>query len=456
MSKSMLVTTPFLLLLLDYWPLRRITKFGWKSVRSLIIEKTPFFVLSAVSCIVTFFVQRSGGAVVATATVPMVARVENVFISFARYLEKLFWPRDLSIYYPHPWGAWPAWQVNSAYLLIAGISVAALLVRKKYAPAFVGWFWFVGTLVPVIGIIQVGTQTMADRYMYFPAIGILLLVVWSCSDLARDWLGCRWILGAAGVSVLICCATLTIRQLGYWRNSEQLFQHAAASGYDCDFVELYLAAALGARGANEEALAHIQNAERLNPSDGYTRMYVSFHLDRLGRVEEALTKVGEAIALTPNLARAYFFRGLYLEKLNRPEQAITAYQNAVERDGLEELKFARYNLGVLLEHVGRIEEAIAQYQGELRVNPRYLEAYNNLGRALLAKERPPDAEKQFRAAIRIQPNFAEAHNNLGGALYLQGKRKEAITEFREALRLRPDYDDARKNLDNIVAGDDSK
>ena len=455
MSKSMLVTTPFLLLLLDYWPLARAQRSEVSGQRSvvggLIIEKAPFFTLSAVSAVVTFLVQRKGGTVETLATIPMVSRIENIFISYARYLEKLFWPRDLSIYYPHPWGAWPAWQVNSALVLIAGISVLALLLRKKYPPAFVGWFWFVGTLVPVIGIVQVGSQTMADRYMYFPAIGIFILVTWSCSDFTRDWSARRWILGGTGASILVCCAMLTIRQLRYWRGSEQLFQHAAASGYDCDFVEVNLAAGLSVRGANEEALTHVRKAERLNPTDGYTRMYVGIYLDKAGHTEEALTKMREAIQLSPRLARAYLNEGLLLEKLGESNQALAAYDKAAELDGpLHELRFARYNSGVLLDQFGRTEEAIRQYRDELKVNPQYPEAYNNLGKDLLAEERLNEAAAQFRTAIRIRPDFAEAHNNLGGVLYSAGNKADAAVEFREALRLRPDYEDAKKNLDNLV------
>ncbi len=456
MSKSMLVTTPFLLLLLDYWPLRRISKPGWKGIRPVIIEKVPFFCLSAVSAVVTFLVQRNGGAVGSLTRIPVVPRIENTFISFVRYLEKLFWPRDLSIYYPHPWGAWPAWQVNSACVFIAGISVIVLVIRKKYPPAFVGWFWFVGTLVPVIGIIQVGTQTMADRYTYFPAIGIFILVVWSCSDFARGRPGGRWLLGAAGAAIVLCCATLTIRQLGYWRDSEQLFQHAAAAGYDCSFVEVYLAAGLSSRGANEEALAHMRRAERLNPTDGYTRMHVSIYLDRTGHTEEALTKVQEAIRLSPTLPKAYFIEGLLLEKLDQSKQALAAYEKAVELDQLHELQFARYNSGVLLDKFGRTEEAIHRYRAELKVNPRYAEAYNNLGKALLAEHRLDEAAAQFQSAIRIRPDFAEAHNNLGGAFYFADKKADAAAEFRKALRLRPDYEDAKKNLDNLVHGNGSK
>ncbi len=449
MSKPMLVTTPLLLILLDYWPLRRVADIRWKAVHPLLVEKVPFFVMSAASCVVTFLVQQSGGAVMSVVSVPIGVRIENSVVSYCRYLRKLVWPSDLAIYYPFT-GSWQLWQVGASLIFLLTISAVVIVSRKRYRPAFVGWFWFLGTLLPVIGIIQVGSQAIADRYMYFPAIGIFILVTWGVSDFAHRRAAHHWILWSGGIVVAFCCAILTARQLRCWRDSETLFRHAAAVGYDCGFVELSLGGALMDRGAFDEALTHLSVAKRSSPDDASVPLNLAVLFDKMDRVDEALKEVEEAIQISPMLAKAHFFYGLLLEKAGRQEQAMGAYERAARLN--RDLQLVRYNLGILFESVGRTEDAITQYRAELKLNPNFPEAFNNLGRALLAQQDRAAAAKQFREAIRIRPNFAEGHNNLGGVLYLEGKRDEAIVEFREALRLRPDYDDAKRNLKGAEAG----
>jgi protein O-mannosyl-transferase len=447
MCKPMLVTTPFVLLLLDYWPLRRLRGVPARKDAPVLREKIPFLLLSAGSCLITFAAQRGGGAVMSLAGFPLDLRIENTFISYCRYVEKILWPRDLVVYYPYPY-SWPATEVLPAVLVVVAISVVVILARKRQPAAFVGWFWYLGTLVPVVGILQVGTQSIADRYTYFPSIGVFILLTWSLADFGRRLPGFRWGLGGAAAAVVASCAFLTVRQIGYWRNSETLFRHAVEAGYDKSVAELHLGMALDDRGATKQALLHLRAAKRLNPLNPYTRFTLAELLDKEGQTEEAMKEIQDAIRLLPTYARAYFFQGLLLEKVDRPEQALLAYEKAAELD--PDLPLVRYNLAVLLDHDGRVEEAIVQYRGELKVNPRWPAAYNNLGKDLLLQQHVDEAVKQFRKAIQILPDYAEAHNNLGAALYLQGKRDEAIPEFREALRLQPKYQDAKNNLHSAL------
>jgi len=452
MSKSMLVTTPFVLLLLDYWPLERFSE-SKRAALHLVLEKTPFFILAASSSLVTFLAQKRAGAVGSLTIFPIDARIENAFVSYCRYIGKLFVPRDLAVFYPHP-GAWKVWQADSAILTIICISILALLIRRRYSPFFVGWFWYVGTLVPVIGIIQVGSQTMADRYTYFPSIGIFILVTWAIADISARVRVSPPLLWVTGGMIVAGCSILTARQLTYWRNSATLFQHAVDSGQDCSFVELYLGTGLGDQGHREEALAHLYRAEQLNPRDSDIRLLLGVALDKAGRVNEALSKVREAIQLSPDSVRANFYLGLLMEELGRPKEALIAYQDAVRNK--QDVEFLRYNLGILLEKSGRVDEAITQYQGELSLNPNFPEGHNNLGKALLSQNRTAEAEREFRSALKLRPDFSEAHNNLGGAFYFQGRKTEAIAEFREALRLWPDYEDAKRNLETSLSDKGAK
>jgi protein O-mannosyl-transferase len=444
MSKPMLVTTPFLLLLLDCWPLKRFSTTGrWKTAISLVVEKIPFFVFAAVSSVITFIAQKQGGAVGSFINFSFDARMENAFVSYCRYLGKLFVPRDLAVFYPNP-GAWSMGQANSAIVLIVTISILALLIHRRYPPFFVGWFWFVGTLIPVIGIIQVGSQAMADRYTYFPAIGIFILTTWSIADLFAQLRFPRPILAAGGSGAVVLLSLLTIRQLTYWRNSTTLFQHAVDAGQECDVVEQYLGMASADLGRNEEAVAYLRKAEQLNPRNGYVRLILGTVLDKEGHTQAAFQEVRQAALLGASLSKTYFYEGLLLEKVGRRAEALSAYEKAAAVN--DDLPFVHYNLAVLLQQLGRTQEAIVQYRAELKRNPRLPEAYNNLGKALLATNQTNEAIRAFRAAIQFRPNFAEAHNNLGGALYLQGQKEEALAEFRKALQLRPDYSDAKKNL----------
>jgi len=414
MSKPMLVTTPFLLLLLDYWPLDRLrfTAKGapFKEISRLTLEKVPFLAMSLLSCVVTYLVQQHGGAV--STSLSLAQRLSNALVSYCRYLGKTLWPEDLSVLYPHP-GQWPLWQVLLAGAVIAALTVAVMLWarRRPYLP--VGWFWFLGTLVPVIGFVQVGIQSMADRYSYVPAIGLFLMVAWGVPECLPALPRRGSALAGAAALVLVLCAFLTGRQIAFWRNSETLFRRAT-------------------QVTSKNFLAYNN---------------LGFYLAGHGKVNEAMEDYRQALAINPLYEDALNNLGYSLAGLKRHAEAIPLYEAALRiRPNHVEV---HNNLGNALSEVGRLPEAIQHYRFVLKQQPDHADAHNNLGIALAMQGKLEEALEHFRAAIRFRPNYASAHSNLGNGLAAQHKFDEAITEYQESLRVNPKDPQAHNNLGNV-------
>ena len=262
MSKPMVVTLPCVLLLLDYWPCAMRTlnpQLSTSRCWRLVTEKIPFFALAAVASVVTFVVQKRGGAVAAGENLPLGARGGNALISYCRYLGKLFWPTDLAVFYPHP-GQWPMAKVLLAGGLLLGISGLLLVQRRRFPFLLMGWLWFLGTLVPVIGLVQSGDQAMADRFTYVPSLGVLILAVWGAYELTRRW-RCHVIaLSVAGSAAIVLCLVLTRQQLGYWQDSEALFRHALEVTENNYIAHCGLGDALVKKGQIDEAISQYQEA----------------------------------------------------------------------------------------------------------------------------------------------------------------------------------------------------
>jgi tetratricopeptide (TPR) repeat protein len=440
MSKPMLVTWPFVLLLLDYWPLAR-----FKSNRAwlLVAEKIPFFALMMATSIVTFAVMKQEGPVVSLKNLPLGARIGNALISYCRYLGKLFWPTDLAVFYP-PSGKWPLAQVLLAGGLLLGITVMFILKRGRYPFLLMGWLWFVGTLVPVIGLVQVGDQAMADRYTYIPLLGVLILTVWGAYELTRRWRHHEPALLVAGCMAIVLCLGLTRQQLGYWQDSETLFRHALAVTENNYLAHNNLGNALGMKDQTDEAINQFQEAIRLKPNyaDAFNNLGVA--LDEKGQTDEAIRQFQEAIRLKPDDVAVHNNLGSALVEKGQIDEAIRKLQEAIRLN--PDYAEAHNNLGVALNKKGQTDEAINQYQETIRLKPDYAKARNNLGNALLKKGHTDDAINQYREAIHLKPNYAEAYYSLGTALGRRGQIDEAISQFQEAIRLKPDYADAQNNL----------
>jgi tetratricopeptide (TPR) repeat protein len=390
MSKPMVVTLPFVLLLLDFWPLERFSRFTFHVSRSekpltesavrLICEKLPFFALTLAASVVTYFVQTSGRALWSPVGLSFSSRLENALWAYERYISKTFWPVDLSIYYPHPYH-WPAGlAIGAAFLLALWSGLFIWRARQNpYLP--VGWFWFLGTLVPTIGLVQVGSQSMADRYMYIPSIGLFILVVWGLDDFLNWRPHWRRIMTLAGGVALAGCLVVTRIQLSYWQNSIRLFRHAIEATTD-NFV-------------------------------AYTCLGET--LRDLGMNKEALMLCTEAVRISPNSP------------------------------------VAQYNFGMALLQNQRLGEAIEHLDAAARLAPCNSEIQYNLGLVFLLHNKPDEAARYFTAALVETPDFAEAHRRLAQALSQQFKSKEAIFHYRAALRLKPDFADALNELAWILA-----
>ena len=429
MAKPMLVTLPFVLILLDYWPLGRTpfspvggrtyfregnflapqTHSGSFTAGRLVVEKIPLIILSLLSSIMTLFAQQSGEAIAPLQQLSVMTRIANAFVSYSGYILKTFWPTDLAVFYPHP-GTWPVWQVSWSVLLFVGITVFVLWGVRSYPYLGVGWLWYLGALIPVIGLVQVGSQAMADRYTYVPLIGLFIMISWGFSDLIKKWRHRKAFLGSLSGVVLIILMILAWFQAQHWKNSITLFEHAL-------------------KVTEGNYLAHNN---------------LGMALKNDGRLDEAIEHFRAAINVKPNYAPAYNNLGFVLTLQGKTEEGILFYLKALEiKHGDVDVRF---NLGEALVRMGRVEEAIVEYREALKLKPESSVIHNNLAVALTKAGNYYDAVKEYREALRLQPDHAGAHNNLAMVLAYQGYLEEAIGHFREAVRIQPGYANAHYNL----------
>jgi protein O-mannosyl-transferase len=448
----MLVTWPFVMLLLDYWPLRRLVFTTPNSQRSTILrlvgEKIPFFVLAASASVVTFWVQQHGGAMRAVEKLSLSGRCVNALVSYSRYLGKLFWPADLAVFYPLP-AHWPVGKVVLAGGLTLGLSVLVWAQRRRRPYLLMGWLWFLGTLVPVIGLVQVGGQAMADRYTYLPSLGVLLLTVWGGCELIRRWKYQAMASSVAGGTAVVLCLALTQRQLGYWQNSELLFQHALDVTEDNVLAHKNLGDALYQQGHIVDAIGQFQEALRLNPDDAMSHYDLGTAFSQQGRNVEAIGQFQEALRLNPDDAMSHYNLGVVFYQIGRLDEAIVQYRQALRFES--DYADAHNNLGVALCKKGQRDEAISQMQEAIRLKPDFAQAHFNLGTTLCQQLRIAEGIGQFQEAVRLKPDDARFHYSLGLAFYQQGRTDEAVGQFQEALKLEPGNADARQKLADALA-----
>lgn len=453
MSKPMLVTLPFVLVLLDYWPLGRLglpaavgPAFP-SSRRRVIVEKLPLLALAAGSCLVTFYAQ--GEAVAPIDLVPLSSRVANAVVSYAAYVGDLFYPVGLAVFYPHPGGGLPIGKVVASAFFVAGISACALLWRRRFPFLFVGWFWYMGMLIPVIGLVQVGSHAMADRYTYLPQIGLCLSVAWGAARLVASSQKCRGVCGAAAVLALLVLMGLAWRQTAYWRDSETLWARALACTARNFVVHYNLGDALAERGKVDAAIDQYRWALDIRPTSVEANYNLGNCLAKKGQASAAITHYRKALEIKPDHAKAHNNLGIALERSGRTGAAGAHYRRALEID--PDFADARYNLGNALAAEGLSDAAIDQYRKALEINPGHARAHNNLGTALERKRQADAAVFHYRRALEIRPDFAEAHNNLGIALEGRGQVEAAVVHYRKALEIKADYADAHHNLGIALA-----
>ena len=456
MAKPMLVTLPFTLLLLDWWPLGRWD--GSAASRStagasvadsavgpgpggtiatgqgagrgskracglagLVLEKAPFFAMSAASCVVTFVVQRSGGAVQRLQDFTFTERLANAVLSYATYLRKTIWPSSLAIVYPHPHIGLTAFSVIGSALLLAAITVAALWRAERAPYLAVGWLWYLGTLVPVIGLVQVGAQAMADRYTYVPLAGLFIAIVWGAAEMGKGVRALRQALTAAAVASLAVLLAVTRVQQAHWSDNEKLFEHALAVTSNNWLAQNNLGVVLFERGRLEEATVHYLEAVRIWPGFAEAHNDLGLVAVRQGRISEGIEHYEQAIRLQPEFERAHNNLGAALGRQGRTVEAIEEFNRAL---GIKpDFAGAHVNLGKALVGAGRIEEGIEQYRQALRIDPDFAAAHNNLGVALANTNRMPEAREHFARAVGLDPGFEEARENLRAAEQALGKSR---------------------------------
>jgi tetratricopeptide (TPR) repeat protein len=451
MSKPMLVTLPFVLLLLDFWPLGRFVPVSTPTFRRLFGEKIPFFLLSLGASVAAIYTQRASNAVASLDWISPGARVANAFVSYARYLGKTFWPDDLAVFYPHP-TSWPLLAVLAAAALL--VIVSAVVVRCSQRQPFltVGWFWFVGTLVPVIGLVQVGGQSLADRYTYVPLIGLFIGLVWSVNALfnpSQRSLNSSPSLAIGAGLVLLVCAGLTIRQMRHWRNSETLFRHTLAVTQNNAIAHVNLASTLLDQNRFAEAAEQCQLALQIRPDSPEALKNLGLAFAGSGRWDEAITQYERALQINPKDDKALNSLGLALANQGKLAAAEAFFRRALEsKAGSVE---ALSNLGLALALQGRMEEAMNCYQRALTINPREVKVLNNLGLALASLQRWDEALDYYRRALVLNPEYLDALVNSGAALASQEKFPEAITNYRRALQIKPDSLEALFNLGVTLA-----
>src|SRR2546421_10440158 len=323
MSKPMLVTSPFVLLLLDYWPLDRVKGQLWKRLA----EKIPLLALSAVSSVTTFLVQK--GAVGRTEELPILERINNAIVSYVLYIWQMLWPVNLAVFYPHPENRLPLWEIVSCLLLLICITAAAILLRKQRSYLITGWFWYLGMLVPVIGLVQVGWQGHADRYTYLPQIGLYIAGTWAVADLTASWRRQRIFVGAVALLVigaLTCCAWI---QTSYWRDSETLFTHALAVTRHNDVAENNLGIIFLQKGQLDDAISRLQAAIDLRPENGPAHNNLAKALPQTGRVAEAMVHYRKFLEIEPQNVEARNILGTALIQQGHMRQAIEQWQDAL-------------------------------------------------------------------------------------------------------------------------------
>ena len=415
MAKPMLVTMPCVLLLLDYWPLDRL-KNGIH--RQVILEKIPFFIFSALSAVITVFAQKSGGAVKSLAAYPLDVRIANSLVSYMAYIEKMLWPSKLTFLYPHP-GMPQIWKTAAAVMLIVCISGLVIRQTRQRPYLIAGWLWYLGTLVPVIGLVQVGLQSMADRYTYIPLIGLFIMTAWSIPDLLSETRYGNTVLAALSGVIFSLMMAITWVQTGYWNNSMKLFEQALAVTENNCMVHNNMGIILQQQGKLDGAIAHYAEALRLKPDHAGFVNNMGTALEEQGKLDEAARYYLKSLELNPGLARPHNNLAYILEKQGKADEAVRHYLEALKLN--PDYTDAHINLGALLFREGKTDEAVAHFQEVLRIKGDDSAAYNNLGIASVKRGNIREAMAYFRKAVEADPANKDAYNNLKAVSAASGK-----------------------------------
>ena len=455
MAKPMLVTLPFVFLLLDLWPLQRfkfrknaytgaVEFFGFKAILQLIWEKIPLFALVAVASTLTFIAQQSEGAVKALEVLSLKVRVENALVSYVSYVLKAIWPSNLAVFYPHPGNTLPAWQIIVAALLIALSIFLSMRTLKKYPYIAVGLFWYLGTLIPVIGLVQVGNQAMADRYTYIPLIGLFIIVSWGVFDFLKKWHYHTIILILSAISAICVLAVCTFLQVGYWQNGITLFEHAIKVTNKNCVAHNNLGVLLSKEEKFDRAVFHYDEVLKIKPNDSRALYNKGCSLREKGNLDKAAFFFKESLKIRPDNAKAHNELAYILFVQGKPDEAVLHYRNAlkIKPDSTDVYN----NLANVLSFQGELDKAVSLYKEALRLDPENVDAHYNIGLFYKRQRKLKKAMTHLTKAIKIDPDYAKAYNEIGVILFQQGKYKKAGVFFSKAVQIRPNYKEAQKNI----------
>jgi len=452
MSKPMAITLPFILLLLDYWPLGRLrigkedqrpkpfTAPSLKTIRQnvpishLFIEKVSLFSIAVVVGLFTLFSTWGIKSLSSLENLSLIVRIENAAVSYIEYILKMIWPNPLAVLYPYP-TTLPVWKVVCTTLLLLTITVLVTLGRRKRPYLIVGWLWYLITLLPVIGLLQAGYQSMADRFMYLPMTGLLIMMIYGISDMYKKWPYKRLTLTILSILLVITLMVSTRAQVKLWRNSETLFRHTLQVTNNNYFIHNHLGAALLKQGNDQEALIHFKRSLDINPYYADAHCNIGVLLLRQGKYREAIPSFIAALQNKPHSVEALTNLGIILSKYGKVKEAMDHFSEAIRiNPSYEE---AYFNQGNLLLQMRKYDEAIHYFNKALRINSKNPKTYNNLGLALLGLGNAEKAMDSYRKALGINPDDADTHCNLGSLFTQQGKYEKAISHFTEALRINP-------------------
>ena len=444
MSKQMIVTLPLVALLLDVWPLSRLRTHP----RRVILEKLPLFGLALAASIVAFLAQQHGGTISTLNEFPLTLRIQNALLSYLTYLAKLFWPSRLAVFYPYPAGL-SMWKAVVAGLALAIITALVLWMTSRRPYLAVGWLWYLITLGPVIGIVQIGLQSRADRYTYVPMIGISIMLAWGLPDVLQKLRHRKRIVGA--IAALACSGWLIVTwfDIQHWRTSISLNQNAIRVTQDNFVAYNNLGVAFRTEGHLNEAITNFREALRVKPQFGEAENHLGEALLAEGKIEEATPHIIEGLRLKPNSPEGHINMGAVLSDRGQFEDAEAHYRRALLY--LPAAAEAHYGVGVCLTEEGRLPEALEELLQAVGIKPELADAHNQLGRVLGLMGRIDEAKRQFSEAIRLDPEYAEAHYNLGTALAGEGYLTESLVELKTAIRIQPNYNSARFNLGSALA-----
>ena len=467
MAKPMVVTFPFILLLLDYWPLGRLQlrqidpgsqppspspidyRHDVLPTRRLVWEKLPFFAVAVVCSISTVFAHSSVHALGNLDKYPLGIRFANALISYVSYIWKMIWPHHLVILYLHPGESVSMLQAAGAGILLAGISVLLIWTGRRSRYLAVGWLWYLGTLLPVIGLVQAGFQAMADRFTYIPLIGLFIIIAWGVPDLLARWHYRRIAIAFTTSLLLPFLMVSTWTQLSHWHNRKTLWEYTLAVAPNHYYALNSLGEIASDEGDLEKALVYYAKAFEVNPRYKSAISNIGSVFYKQGKYDEAIKRFYQALKMDPDDAVIHSNLGEAFSHLGNIDKAIFHFTEAVTFDPKN---FKAHNhLGMIFARQGKLNQAISHFSQAIKINPDYAEAHDNLGAVFLRKGKPDEALKHFSEAVKINPDYAEAQNNLGALLVQQGNFDEAITHLSRALGLNPNYATAHNNMGDALA-----